>query len=64
MRLPVVPAVIRNRNVYQTALEKGRSVEEIDPAGPTAAEIAALWAFIERMVYGAAQVERALDRVG
>jgi chromosome partitioning protein len=46
MRLPVAPVIVRSRSIYQTALETGRSAEEMpDPAA--AAEIAALWAFVE-----------------
>jgi chromosome partitioning protein len=46
MRLPVAPTIIRSRTIYQTALETGRSAEEMgDPAA--AKEIAALWAVID-----------------
>ena len=51
MRLPIVPTLLRNRAIYQTALETGRSAEEA--ADLTAAEeIAALWGFIERFTFG------------
>jgi chromosome partitioning protein len=50
LRLPVAPAILRSRAVYQTALETGRSAEEADD--PAAAqEIAALWTFIERLAF-------------
>jgi chromosome partitioning protein len=46
MCAPVAPAILRTRTMYQTALETGRSAEEMpDPAA--AAEIAALWGFVE-----------------
>src|SRR5260221_13447482 len=51
MRLPVVPTIIRARAAYQSALESGRSVEELagDPAASQ--EIAELWDFIERFAF-------------
>lgn len=46
MRLPVAPSIVRARSIYQTALETGRSAEEMgDPAA--AREIAALWEVID-----------------
>jgi len=50
MRLPVAPAIVRARASYQTALESGRSVEEL--GGPAAKEIGELWTFVERLAYG------------
>jgi chromosome partitioning protein len=51
MRAPMAPVTLRYRSAYQTAIERGRSVEEIhDPAA--AKEIAALWAFVYRLVGG------------
>jgi chromosome partitioning protein len=52
MRLPVAPLILRSRANYQSVLESGRSVEELDAANPAAREMAALWGFIERLVYG------------
>jgi chromosome partitioning protein len=46
MQAPVAPVIVRNRSVYQTALERGRSAEEMTDKA-AAAEIAALWDFIE-----------------
>jgi chromosome partitioning protein len=47
MRLPIAPTIVRARSIYQTALETGRSAEEMgDPAA--AKEIAALWEFVDR----------------
>jgi chromosome partitioning protein len=54
LRLPVAPVVLRARAAYQTVLESGRSVEEVEPEGAAAQEIGGLWAFIERLVFGRA----------
>lgn len=42
MRAPLAPVILRNRAIYQTALETGRSVEEGGDA-TAASEVAALW---------------------
>lgn len=52
MRLPVAPLIMRARANYQSVLETGRSVEELDAANPAAREMAGLWGFVERLVYG------------
>lgn len=52
LRLPVVPTILRARAGYQSALETGRSVEELDPAGEAAHEVADLWTFVEGFVFG------------
>ncbi len=52
MRLPVAPVILRARSNYQSVVEAGRSVEELDPSNPGAREIGALWEFVERLVYG------------
>ena len=45
---PIAPTIIRSRQVYQSALETGRSAEESDQ--PAAAqEIAELWAYIHHL---------------
>lgn len=50
MQVAAAPPVIRSRAAYQTALERGRSAEEMDD--PVAAqEIGELWAFIERFAF-------------
>jgi chromosome partitioning protein len=46
MRAPVAPTIVRARTVYQTALETGRSAEEMSDAA-AAKEIAALWEYVE-----------------
>lgn len=51
MRLPVVPTVIRTRAAYQTALETGRSVEELSGDPAASQEMAELWDFIERFAF-------------
>ena len=57
MRLPVAPTILRARAGYQSALESGRSAEEI--GGPAGSEIASLWGFVERLAHGeSAQPER------
>jgi chromosome partitioning protein len=45
MQAPVAPVVLRARSIYQTSLERGRSVEETSDRA-AAAEIAELWDFI------------------
>jgi chromosome partitioning protein len=52
MRLPVAPTILRARSAYQSALECGRSAEELDAGGPAAQEVADLWAFVERLAFG------------
>lgn len=46
MQAPMAPVILRSRAIYQTALERGRSAEEM-PDRAAAREIGALWAFIE-----------------
>lgn len=46
MQAPVAPVIVRARSIYQTALERGCSAEE-SPDKAAAAEIAALWDFID-----------------
>jgi chromosome partitioning protein len=57
--LPIVPVVLRARAAYQTALESGRSAVEVDPAGAAAAELGALWRFMEQLVFSP---QRRLER--
>ena len=45
MQAPLAPVILRNRTVYQTALETGRSAEEMGD-GAAAAEIATLWDYV------------------
>jgi chromosome partitioning protein len=45
MKAPVAPVIVRSRTIYQTALERGRSAEEMTDKA-AAREIAELWAFV------------------
>ena len=58
MRLPVAPVIVRSRAVYQTAVETGRSAEEM-PDQAAAGEIAALWDYIDKALLQAALEEQA-----
>ena len=58
MRLPVAPVIVRSRAVYQTAVETGRSAEEM-PDQVAAREIAALWDYIDGALLQAALEEQA-----
>lgn len=52
LRLPVAPVYLRSRTGYQTALDGGRSVEELDAQAEAAQEIAALWTYVGGFVFG------------
>ena len=56
MQAPVAPVILRSRSIYQTALERGRSAEEMADRA-AAKEIAALWDHIDARM--AARSERA-----
>jgi len=49
MKAEVVPTILRSRTVYQTALETGRSAEELTDVA-AAREIAALWAYVDAVL--------------
>ena len=58
MRLPVAPVIVRARAIYQTAVETGRSAEELaDHAA--AREIAGLWDYIDKALLEPALEEQA-----
>lgn len=58
MQAPLAPVILRGRAIYQTALETGRSVEEMaDKAA--AREVAALWAFIDERLAQAREAAQA-----
>ena len=58
MRLPIAPVILRSRSVYQTAVETGRSAEEMaDQAA--ASEVAALWDYIDQALLAPAAEEEA-----
>ncbi len=46
MQANVAPVILRSRSIYQTALERGRSAEEMTDKA-AAKEIAALWEFVD-----------------
>lgn len=50
--LTVAPTAMRARMVYQTAFAQARSVLEIEPAGPAAQEVRALFAHVWRRLHG------------
>ena len=56
MRLPVAPTIIRARSSYQSALETGRSAEELsfDPAA--AQEVREFWRYLERFAFSRGDV--------
>jgi chromosome partitioning protein len=51
MHIPVLPTIVRARSIYQTAMEKGRAVQELLPSGPAAREIDDLWNGVEHILY-------------
>jgi chromosome partitioning protein len=54
MQAPLAPVIVRNRAIYQTALETGRSAEEMSDRA-AAREIAALWDFVSTELANAPQ---------
>ena len=46
MKAPLAPVIVRSRTVYQTALETGRSAEEMADVA-AAREISNLWRHVE-----------------
>jgi chromosome partitioning protein len=59
LRLPVITSILRARLAYQSAFERGRSVEELDPPGEAGREMADLWTFVEGFLFGHRAAERA-----
>jgi chromosome partitioning protein len=47
---PIAATAISTRTVYNAAIGQGVSPEELDPLGPAAAELAALWTEVEAML--------------
>lgn len=60
MRAPLAPSILRSRAVYQTAVERGWSVEEL-PDRAARQEVAALWTFIRGEVWGTPEETKAED---
>jgi chromosome partitioning protein len=54
LRLPVAPVILRARAGYQSALDGGRSVEELEGQTEAAHEVAGLWDFVSGFVFGRA----------
>lgn len=50
--LAVAPTAMRARMVYQTAFAQGRSAPEIEPNGPAAREVRALFGHVWRRLHG------------
>jgi len=46
MRVSIAPVIVRARTIYQTALETGRTAEELQDAA-AAREMAALWDYVD-----------------
>ncbi|HEY5070733.1 MAG TPA: AAA family ATPase [Caulobacteraceae bacterium] len=63
MRLPVAPVIIRSRQAYQTALESGRSVEEMAAEPVAAREAEEFFAFVDRFAFAAPAGDPALARM-
>ena len=57
MRLPIAPVILRTRAVFQTAIETGRSAEEM-PDQAAAREVAMLWDYIDKALLQAALEEQ------
>ena len=62
MRITVVPTILRARTGYQSAFETGRSVEEFDPPIEAGREVAELWTFLDRFMFGRTAVAAHADR--
>ena len=62
MRITVVPTILRARTGYQSAFETGRSVEEFDPSIEAGREVAELWTFLDRFMFGRTAVAAHADR--
>lgn len=60
MKAPLSPVILRSRVIYQTALERGRSVEETAD-GAAMEEITSLWAHVEGAIESAV-AQAASDR--
>jgi chromosome partitioning protein len=46
----VAPVTVYQRTDYAASMVDGRTAGEIDPAGKSAAEIAALWTYVSQQV--------------
>ena len=51
--LPIAPIRIRQRTAYGQSLGEGATVQELEPSGPAAEEMAALWYYIDSLLWSA-----------
>jgi chromosome partitioning protein len=61
MGAPLAPVIVRSRAIYQTALERGRSVEEFAD-GAARKEIADLWDYVQARLAAIPQQETAAQQ--
>lgn len=48
LAVPLAPVELGLRRSYARAVQSGRAVQEFEPSGTAAAEIAALWAYVQK----------------
>jgi len=61
---PIAPVGLRSRTIYQTAISRGFTAQEIEPAGAAAQEVAQLWTHVQQVLWPtAAQARTTLPRV-
>ena len=60
--LPIAPIRIRQRTAYHQGLGEGRTAQEIEPEGPAAEEMAALWYYVDSLLWPAVSDEPLLAR--
>jgi chromosome partitioning protein len=53
LRLPLAPAGLRARIVYQSAVSRGLTAQETEPSSAAAAEVDLLWRHIEPILFAA-----------
>jgi chromosome partitioning protein len=51
----VAPVVTHNRVGYAAAMGLGQTIQEIEPKGPGASEIASLWEFVQKRMTASVQ---------
>jgi chromosome partitioning protein len=54
----VAPAIIHDRVDYAASMIDGRTVQETDPKGRSAAEIAELWKFVQERLHGSTKARK------
>jgi chromosome partitioning protein len=60
--LPIAPAGLRSRAVYQSALGRGLTAQEAEPRSAAAAEVRALWRYAARELWKPAALPSAPAR--